>query len=1085
MKLGRSRPEPRDENMPCDQVDAAVREDRAALAAAGHRPERRIPALANLATSLYCAYRCQARLDQPEQLLEAIGHLTEARDLAAGDAARFGSTPRGLAAAEAVRDIEHNISTFRTYLPGSSATSGPASVPDGGSVREQLERAYRRPGAGNEERGLAVLQLGTLDHSEWEISHDNALLTRAIERCREAARLLADSPDGRTLLVARCNLANALMSSYTGVSDDERHLTEARGIIDELDASGLGDAVPGYAAVRTHVLGQIALVRHQRTGDTGPLPEAEDLLRRQSADRGPLHRIIGDRTRSVEAVLAEIRHHRGGRLQAGDEAVDILRNDGAASTDPAFLLNQSFALFRRHQARGAAGDPASQDLYDASTLASRAIGLAGDLPVRAHALRMSAHCLMELARLRPRSAGPLWEKALEEITEALAGGTFNEREAPLAGTTQAQCRAGLAALRRDPSGLEAAAAQLAQLEGALPADSANLPALLAELFRVRLAKAEITGAPDDDDKATRAARRACDAAGEFSPAVEHSTARAWGDRAWRRGALLEAAEAYRHGLSALHHLSRVQVTRGDKTSVLADAEGMGARAAYAFAESGMLGRAVVAVESGRALMLTEALERRAADLDRLRRAGRSDLADAFRDAAAEVARSDAELLGGWSGGTGTRPGTRPGAATEATRAARVRDRFDAVVAEIREAAGLASFLPPPSYGELTSTVRESGTHIVYLLATDRGGLALSLPATENARPFRIPLPSLTTAALDGLVADWQSAVDTRDGEAHEEEGEEEREEKCDAVADRLWTDVMAPVLRRLRGVPKVSLIAVGGLGLLPLHAARRPETTAPTGHRHVIDDLAVSYQANVRALGAARTIRSLTGGHHTLLTVTEPTPVSYTPLPSAKWQIHLARQHFRSGTGVSLSGPEATREAVLAALPHASVQHFACHGEVVDGSPLDGGLVLSRDRLLTVRDVLRLPAGNVRMAVLPACRTGAVDRAVLDEAAGMPSAFLQGGYAAVMATGWDADGWVCALITDRFYTHWLGEGMEPEQALRQAQIWVRDSTNAEKHAAYPQLPELAPQPGEASGPWASAREDAGVLGWAVLAFHGC
>lgn len=1085
MSLGRSRHEPRDENIPCDQVDVAVREDRAVLAAAGHRPEHRIPALANLATSLYCAYRCQARLDQPEQLLEAIGHLTEARDLAAGDAARFGATTRGLAAAEAVRDIEGNIGVFRTYLPGSSATSGPASGPTSGPAsgpggdprREQWERAYQRTDAGDEERGLAVLQLGTLDHGDWEDSNDNALLTRAIERFRDAARLLENSSDGRLPLVARCNLANALMSAHTRVTDDERHLTEAHGIIRELDATGLGDAVPGYSAVRGHVLGQIALVRHQRTGDTAALSEAEDLLRRQSADRGPLHGIIGERARSVEAVLTEIRLHRGGRLQAGDEAVDILRSDGAASTDPAFLLNQSFALLRRHQTRGSAGDPASQDLYDAATLASRAIDLAGDRPVRAHALRMSAHCLMDLARLKPDSAGPLWEKALEQITEALARGTFNEREAPLAGTTQAQCRAGLAALRRDLSGLEAAASQLASLEGRLPDGSANRPALLADLFRIRLTKAEISGAPDDDETATGAARRACDAAGEFSPALEYSTARAWGDRAWRRGALLEAAEAYRHGLSALHHLSRVQVTRGDKTSVLSGAEGMGARAAFAFAESGMLGRAVVAVESGRALMLTEALERRAADLDRLRQAGRSDLADAFRDAAAEVARSDAELLGGWSGGTG--PGPRPGTGTgtDATRAARVRDRFDAVVTEIRESAGLASFLPPPSYGELALTVRESGTHTVYLLATDRGGLALSLPATENARPSRIALPSLTTSVLDGLVADWRDAMDRRD--------EEEREEKCDAVADRLWTGVMAPVLRRLRGVPKVSLIAVGALGLLPLHAARRPESTAPTGHRHVIDDLAVSYQANVRALGAAHSMRSLAGRHHTLLTVTEPAPVSYTPLPSAKWQTQLARQHFPSGTGVSLGGPEATREAVLAALGHASVQHFACHGEVVDGSPLDGGLVLSQDRLLTVRDVLGLTPLDVRMAVLPACRTGALDRTVLDEAAGMPSALLQGGYAAVMATGWDADGWVCALITDRFYAHWLGEGMEPEQALRQAQIWVRDSTNAQKHAAYPGIAELAPEPGEASGPWASARADAGVLGWAVLSYHGC
>ncbi|MFD3519099.1 CHAT domain-containing protein [Streptomyces sp. NPDC058653] len=1059
--------------MPCDQVDAAVREDRAALAAAGRRPEHRIPALGNLATSLYCSYRCNARPDQPEQLLQAIAHLTEARDIATAEAARLGGSAQGRHAAETVEALEHNISVFRSYLPSPSGPgSGPAAVQGGESERERLERVHRRPGAGDEDRARALLQLAALDYAEWEASSGAESLARAIQRCRDAGSLLEASGDGQLRLVARSNLLNALMSWVTrvGTSVDE-HLTEAHELVEKLDVSGEGASVPGLAAVLTHVRSQMAFVRHQRTGDTAALAEAEESIRRQSADRGPLHGLIGDHMRSVEAVLAEIRLHRDGRLQAGDEAVDVLRDDGEASTDPAYLLNRSFALFRRYQKRGGAGEPASQDLYDALALASEATDRAGGGgSLRANAQRMSAHCLLELGRLRPQSAEPLFRKALDAITEALVGGSFNEREALLAGVTQAECRYALAALRRDPAGLEAATVQLVELRGLLPAGSANRPGLLAQLFQVRLAKAEISGAPDDEARATEAARQACDAAGEFSPAVEHSTARAWGDWAWRRGALLEAAEAYRHGLSALHHLSRVQVTRGDKTSILSLAEGMGARAAYAFAESGMLGRAVVAVESGRALMLTEALERRAADLDRLGQTGRADLADAFRAAAAEVARTDAELLTDWSGGTGA----------EATRAARVRDRFDAVVAEIRDSTGLESFLPPPSYGELATTVRESGTHVVYLLATDRGGVALSLPATRNARPLRIPLPSLTASVRDGLVAAWQDALDTPD--------DEQCEKKCDAVADRLWTDVMAPVLRRLRGVAKVSLTAVGELGLLPLHAARRPDPTAPTGHRYVIDDLAVSYQANVRALGVAHTIRSRTGRPDTLLTVREPEPVpSYGPLPSAQWQVRRAREHFRKGTGASLSGPEATREAVLAALPGAAVQHFACHGTVVDGAPLDGGLVMARERLLTVRDVLGLTPRDVRMALLPACRTGALDQTVLDEAAGMPSAFLQGGYAGVMATGWDSDNWVCALITDRFYAHWLREGMEPEQALRKAQIWVRDSTNAEKNAAYPGLADadFAPKPGEESGPWATARQEASVFYWAVLSFHGC
>ena len=48
------------------------------------------------------------------------------------------------------------------------------------------------------------------------------------------------------------------------------------------------------------------------------------------------------------------------------------------------------------------------------------------------------------------------------------------------------------------------------------------------------------------------------------------------------------------------------------------------------------------------------------------------------------------------------------------------------------------------------------------------------------------------------------------------------------------------------------------------------------------------------------------------------------------------------------------------------------------------------------------------------------------------------------------------LMAVRFYNWWRAEGLMPAEALRQAQIWVRDSTNKEKADYFKEfLPEFA------------------------------
>jgi len=65
----------------------------------------------------------------------------------------------------------------------------------------------------------------------------------------------------------------------------------------------------------------------------------------------------------------------------------------------------------------------------------------------------------------------------------------------------------------------------------------------------------------------------------------------------------------------------------------------------------------------------------------------------------------------------------------------------------------------------------------------------------------------------------------------------------------------------------------------------------------------------------------------------------------------------------------------------------------------------------------------------------------------LPSAFTQAGFAGVVASLWSVADASTAMLMERFYRLWREDGLAPAQALRQAQQWMRDSTNREK-AAY-------------------------------------
>jgi CHAT domain-containing protein/tetratricopeptide (TPR) repeat protein len=268
----------------------------------------------------------------------------------------------------------------------------------------------------------------------------------------------------------------------------------------------------------------------------------------------------------------------------------------------------------------------------------------------------------------------------------------------------------------------------------------------------------------------------------------------------------------------------------------------------------------------------------------------------------------------------------------------------------------------------------------------------------------------------------------------------------EAVTHRLWDALMGPVHDRLQELglaqdAPVILMPQGGLGLLPLHAAWREFDGAT---RTFLDDHTVHYAPSAHALSVAqRRLREPQRHGTSLLSVVNPTG----DLRHAPAEGRAVAAHFELGEQHVLVGDRATQEAVVGQARGRSYLHFSCHGFYRWLEPMASGLWLagsdpnSPPDPFELREILspRFDLSASRLVALSACETGLTDyRQSPDEYLGLPTGFLQAGAPAVVSTLWPVDDLSTALLMGEFYHRHLDEGQGIAEALRDAQLWLRN-----------------------------------------------
>ncbi len=482
------------------------------------------------------------------------------------------------------------------------------------------------------------------------------------------------------------------------------------------------------------------------------------------------------------------------------------------------------------------------------------------------------------------------------------------------------------------------------------------------------------------------------------------------------------AEAGGQALQALQTLVTAVTGQASKRAWLREAQALPARHAYALARLGRVREAVEALEAGRTFLLREALERRRRDLARLPQLGFPDLYQAYREAEATLAWLDAMP-----------PEARPADWFARRREARkaletaaqaIRERVAARYPEFR------FFLRSLPYAEVQGLTAEAGP-LVYLLATEHGGLALLVP--PQGEPQAVDLPELTAKALRervqgpdddpalggylGAYFRWRAAPFSR----------EAREAWFRTLEDTLaWLGrVLAPLLSVLTAgssrqsadstLPtadrrRLTFLPTSWLTLLPLHAARLPDGS------YLLEHVTVAYAPSAHALYHARVARE--GSRPLpLLAVENPTG----DLPFTPHEVAGVLEFFPEAVRQRLAEREATVEAVQKALPRAGVFHFSGHGQAGWGQAesrlllADGPLPLSR--------IFDLDLERVRLAVLSACETGVPDPQVREEVLGLPAGLLLAEVPGVVGSLWAVNDLSTALLMLRFYHGLRREGL--------------------------------------------------------------
>lgn len=498
-----------------------------------------------------------------------------------------------------------------------------------------------------------------------------------------------------------------------------------------------------------------------------------------------------------------------------------------------------------------------------------------------------------------------------------------------------------------------------------------------------------------------------------------------------------AYQAYSCAINAGQNLIEAAYTEAGRQSEVRRSPELYANAAYCLFKMGKPDEALIRLEQGKTRLLAEALALGSADLAMLPEMQQQNMRDMRR----KVRELEAEMR--LPPDTPARRNDRELAEFLRQKRSELRHTIEAIREHHPDFMPTGLELP-----DILALIPEGGVLVAPVVTSQGSAVFVLLHGVKTVGTEHVfPLDSLTDDRLNSLLfgtkdnPGWLNAYINW-------------HKKCDVAqwhvametfTAQLWEVLMKDIHQHLqeelqlnKGAP-VLLMPQGGLGLLPLHAAWRE---VDGKKRYFLDDYQVTYVPSAYALNVSQQRLQEQHRHQrSFFAVVNPTKdLIYTPAEGEALKNLFDSEHIRY-----LSEDEATVDAVMQAVSGQSYIHFSCHGFYHWQEVMRSGLILAEGNHLTLSDIIaKLDLSAARLVTLSACETGMTEfLQTPDEYIGLPAGFLQAGALCIISTLWAVSDFTTTLLMERFYQNHLQQEMGISEALRQAQLWLRDLTYTE------------------------------------------
>jgi CHAT domain-containing protein len=188
-----------------------------------------------------------------------------------------------------------------------------------------------------------------------------------------------------------------------------------------------------------------------------------------------------------------------------------------------------------------------------------------------------------------------------------------------------------------------------------------------------------------------------------------------------------------------------------------------------------------------------------------------------------------------------------------------------------------------------------------------------------------------------------------------------------------------------------------------------------------------------------------------LLALANPTE----DLAATEAEVEEIARHFARGRTRRAMRGCATSSFLHAHGSEASHIHLACHAGAGLFDAGDAAVQLA-DRLVYADELPALGGLRARVVAVSACQTAVAEITHMpDEVFSISTAMLGAGAACVIASLWPVDDASTAMLMTRFYEELFSMDSRPPEALRRAQLWLRELNNERESAFLAKHPALA------------------------------